>query len=232
MIEFDTSIPGWESFFQNEKTVQILRDISEKLEEDTICPHPDAIFRAFKETPLDTVKVVIMGQDPYPRVEDAMGMAFSVPNKRPIKQSPSLMNIYKELMDDIIDVHIDIKRDGTPRGNLRCWAIQGVFLINSALTTKVGAPNSHTTIWKKFTKHLMEWIARERNVVVILWGNKAQEYRGYFDERKHRIIKGVHPSPLSATKGFFGSRPFSRCNEYLQEMGHEPVDWSVRKISQ
>jgi uracil-DNA glycosylase len=193
---------------------------TEKTQGKTIYPPGPFIFNAFNTTPIDKIKVVILGQDPYHGPGQAHGLCFSVQNG--VSPPPSLINIFKELHEDI----------GIPipdHGNLTKWTDQGVFLLNASLTVRAGDPMSHSKIgWATFTDTVIKKISDEReNVVFMLWGKFAQEKRVLIDEKKHLILRSVHPSPLSAHGGFFGCRHFSKANEYLMRQGIDPVDWSL-----
>lgn len=192
----------------------------EKSQGKTIYPPGSLIFNAFNTTPLDQVKVVIIGQDPYHGQGQAHGLCFSV--QYGVPPPPSLVNIFKELNDDI---GIAIPK----HGNLTHWAEQGVFLLNASLTVRAGEPMSHARIgWAQFTDAVIRKISDERkNVVFLLWGKFAQEKRVLVDEKKHLILRSTHPSPLSAHTGFFGNRHFSTTNEYLADHGIDPIDWSL-----
>jgi uracil-DNA glycosylase len=185
-----------------------------------VYPRPSNWFAAFEHTPFDKVKVVILGQDPYHGVGQAHGLSFSVPQGVP--PPPSLLNIFKELQTDI----------GIPRpqhGSLNKWADQGVLLLNSVLTVREGQAASHQKRgWEEFTDQAIYALNEKReHLVFILWGSYAQRKGQFIDRNKHLVIEGVHPSPLSASRGFFGSHPFSRCNEYLVKHGKTPIDWSL-----
>ncbi|MBL7746216.1 MAG: uracil-DNA glycosylase [Chitinophagaceae bacterium] len=193
---------------------------TEKSQGKVIYPPGSVIFNAFNTTPFDKVKVVILGQDPYHGPRQAHGLCFSVQNGVP--PPPSLINIFKELQDDI----------GVPvpnHGNLTHWAEQGVFLLNASLTVRAGEPMSHAKIgWAEFTDTVIKKISEgKKNVVFILWGKFAQEKRVLIDESKHLVLRSVHPSPLSAHAGFFGCKHFSKTNEYLASKGIDPIDWSL-----
>lgn len=194
--------------------------LEDKYENGRVFPPRDEIYTAFELTSFENVRVVILGQDPYHGERQSHGLAFSV--NEGIKIPPSLRNIYKELEDDL-----GIKRTG---GSLKDWAAQGVLLLNTVLTVDAHEANSHRGLgWEKFTDSVIKVVSEElENVVFILWGKPAQKKEALIDGSKHLIIKSVHPSPLSAYRGFFGSRPFSRTNEYLEENGRTPVDWSER----
>jgi uracil-DNA glycosylase len=190
----------------------------EKAQGKIIYPPGSLIFNAFNTTPFDKVKVVILGQDPYHGPGQAHGLCFSVPNG--IAPPPSLVNIFKELREDIGILIPD-------HGNLTHWAEQGVFLLNASLTVRAGEPMSHSKMgWAEFTDTVIKKIAElKKNVVFLLWGKFAQEKRVLIDETKHLILRSAHPSPLSAHAGFFGCRHFSKTNEYLMHNGIDPIDW-------
>ena len=193
----------------------------EKAEGKTILPKGSLWFNALNSTPLEKVKVVILGQDPYPTIGHAHGLCFSaMPEVKPLPKS--LINIYKELQDDL-----GINNFHTPY--LQPWAEQGVLLLNAVLTVEAGKPNSHQGRgWEKFTDKIIEIVNREcDNVVFILWGSYAQKKGASIDTTKHIIIKSPHPSPLSAYRGFFGSRPFSRTNSFLISKGKEAISWQL-----
>lgn len=193
---------------------------TEKSQGKTIYPPGPLIFNAFNTTPLDKIKVVILGQDPYHGPGQAHGLCFSVQSGVP--PPPSLVNIFKELQED---TGVTIPN----HGNLTHWAQQGVFLLNASLTVRAGEPMSHSKIgWADFTDHVIKKISdKKEHVVFMLWGKFAQEKRTLIDENKHLILKAAHPSPLSAHAGFFGCRHFSKANEWLASKGIDPVDWSL-----
>lgn len=187
---------------------------------NTLPPH-ELWFRAFELTPFDKVKVVILGQDPYPTKGHANGLAFSVnPNVQPLPAS--LRNIFQEYCADL---HLPHPRNG----DLTLWAERGVLLLNTILTVEEGKPLSHKGLgWEKLTIEVVRTLSEyRRNLVAILWGNNAQQYRGLIDEDRHKVLASPHPSPLSAGRGFFGSRPFSRANAYLVSKNIEPIDWRL-----
>ena len=195
---------------------RFLRD--EKAAGKRIYPPGGQIFRAFELTPFDNVKVVILGQDPYHSAGQAHGLSFSVAHG--VMPPPSLQNIYKELQADLGLAH--------PRhGNLESWARQGVLLLNACLTVEDGRAGSHQGKgWEPFTDAVIAALNRERqNLVFILWGRKAQDKGAVIDRERHLVLTSAHPSPLSASSGFFGSRPFSATNSYLELHGIKPVDW-------
>lgn len=184
----------------------------------TILPASGDILNAFDLTPLENVKVVIIGQDPYPTKGHAHGLAFSVTGgTNPLPKS--LVNIFRELKDDTGIIRTS--------GDLSDWAEQGVLLLNTALTVVEKAPGSHSKIgWNGLVRDVITAInTHQENVVFVLWGNHAQKYGMYIDTNKHHIIKSPHPSPLAAHRGFFGSKPFSKVNEYLVEHNGEPIKW-------
>lgn len=191
--------------------------VKQEYKEHTCYPKGKNIFKAFELTPFDQVKVVLLGQDPYHGEGQAMGLCFSVPNG--IVYPPSLRNIIIELKND---TGIELKS-----GDLTPWAKQGVFLLNATLTVRAHQAGSHQKKgWETFTDSVIHKISEEKeHVVFILWGSYAQQKINLIDTRKHFIIKSVHPSPLSAHRGFFGSRPFSLTNEYLTSKKIEPIQW-------
>jgi len=194
--------------------------IEEKSNKKLIYPPGSLIFNAFNKTPFNEVKVVILGQDPYHGAGQAHGLCFSVPDG--VKIPPSLRNIYKELNTD---VDFEIPKSG----NLEKWAEQGVLLINATLTVRDSEAGSHQKKgWEIFTDNVIQTISDEReNVVFILWGNYAQSKESLINTDKHLVIKSVHPSPLSASRGFFGSKPFSKTNLFLEKNGISLIDWKL-----
>ncbi|QJF24163.1 uracil-DNA glycosylase [Mammaliicoccus vitulinus] len=211
----------WQEIFHNIKSEHDFSEMESFLEKayqnKTIYPDKENIYQAFDLTPLDRVKVVVLGQDPYHGPKQAHGLAFSVqPNG---KFPPSLRNIYKELEADI-----GCQRE-TP--HLQDWAKEGVLLLNTVLTVEAHQAHSHKNIgWEIFTDEIIKSVSRELDdVVFILWGKPAQSKIKLIDTERHHIIQSVHPSPLSAYRGFFGSKPFSKTNEYLIASGKEPINW-------
>ncbi len=183
-----------------------------------VYPKGSMIFNAFEKTPFDKVKVVILGQDPYHEPNQAHGLCFSVNDGIPLP--PSLQNIYKELEDDL----------GVPprvSGNLEHWAEQGILLLNATLTVQAHKAGSHQNKgWEEFTDAVIHKIAEEKeHVVFILWGSYAQKKGSFIDPFKHCVIKSPHPSPLSSYRGFFGSKPFSKTNDYLIQTSQTPIKW-------
>ncbi len=185
-----------------------------------IFPPADDIFNAFHLTPLSQVKVVILGQDPYHNVGQAHGLCFSV--RKGVDVPPSLVNIYKELHDDL---GCEIPNHGC----LTKWAKQGVLMLNTVLTVRAHEANSHRGIgWEEFTDAAIGALnSQDRPIVFILWGSPAQKKARMLNNPNHLILKAPHPSPLSAYRGFFGSKPFSQANDFLKEHGLEPVDWQI-----
>ncbi len=202
-------------YFEN--LVKILH--KEKKEGKTIYPPGGLIFNAFELTPFDSLKVVILGQDPYHGMGQAHGLSFSVPDR--VTPPPSLKNIYKEIEDDL---NIRLNKNG----NLESWARQGVFLLNAVLTVRAGEPTSHGNIgWDKFTDAVIKTISdKKEEVVFLLWGNYARSKRELIDRNRHYVLEAPHPSPL-ARGAFFGCRHFSKCNEYLSSHGKVPIDWTL-----
>ncbi len=185
-----------------------------------IYPPNNRIFSAFNSTPFENVKVVIIGQDPYHGQGQAHGLCFSVPIG--VKTPPSLVNIYKELKNDL-----GIKIP--PHGNLQKWADQGVLLLNAVLTVENDKAASHQNKgWELFTDAAIRSLnEHHKNLVFILWGSYAQKKGSFIDRNKHYVVESVHPSPLSAHRGFFGSKPFSKTNNYLFSKGLRPIDWEI-----
>ncbi len=186
-----------------------------------VFPPGPLIFRAFNETPFAAVKVVLLGQDPYHSFGQAEGLSFSVaPGQR---LPPSLQNIYKELEADL---GVQMPRN---YGCLTSWAQQGVLLLNAYLTVREGEPASHSQSgWATFTDAAIRKLSEERdNLVFLLWGNFAQQKQQYIDQTKHLVLKTVHPSPLSAHRGFLGSKHFSQTNTYLVDHNISPIDWKI-----
>ena len=188
-----------------------------------IFPPADDIFNAFHLTPLHEVKVVILGQDPYHNDGQAHGLCFSV--KPDVDIPPSLVNIYQELHDDL-GCYIP------NNGYLTKWAKQGVLMLNTVLTVRAHQANSHRGMgWEQFTDAAIRILnAQDRPIVFILWGSPAQKKAQMLNNPKHLILKAPHPSPLSAYRGFFGSRPFSQTNEFLVKNGLEPIDWQIENV--
>ncbi len=193
---------------------------SEKKKGKVIFPPSQLIFNAFNLTPINKVKVVVIGQDPYHGVGQAHGLSFSV--QKGVKTPPSLKNIYKELKEDI-----DFKIP--EHGNLEKWANQGVFLLNAMLTVEAHKAGSHQKKgWEEFTNSVIKTISEQRkHVVFLLWGNFAKSKAELIDHNKHLILESAHPSPFSAYNGFFGNKHFSKTNEYLIQKEISPIDWQI-----
>ncbi len=189
----------------------------EYLSGKAVYPAPANIFNAFNLCPLDKVKVVIIGQDPYHEPGQAHGLCFSVLPPTPIP--PSLVNIYKEIENDL-------GRPSKTHGDLTSWAEQGVLLLNATLTVQAHLAASHAGKgWEQFTDAVIRAVAKQENIVYMLWGAYAQRKAEFVNPEKNLILKSVHPSPLSASRGFFGNHHFSSANEYLTEHGKIPIDW-------
>lgn len=186
----------------------------------SIFPHGNHIFNAFNSTPFENVKVVILGQDPYHGAGQAHGLSFSVQHGVPLP--PSLQNIFKELVSDI-------GCEYPKSGDLSHWAQEGVLLLNTLLTVRSGEPFSHKERgWERFTDQVIRTLNEEReHIVFILWGAPAGKKASLIDATKHLILKAPHPSPLSSYRGFFGSKPFSRTNDYLKSMRIVPIEWCL-----
>ena len=198
---------------------EVLDKVKKEYKQKVIYPEMDKIFNAFKLTSFENVKVVIIGQDPYHGEGEANGLSFSINNG--VKITPSLRNIFKELNSDL-----GIERKNT---DLSGWAKQGVLLINAILTVEKDKPLSHKSFgWQKITDYIIRYISdNKENVVFILWGKESQAKINLIDENKHYIIMSNHPSPLSASRGFFGSKPFSKTNNYLKKNNQSVIDWSL-----
>lgn len=190
-------------------------------ERETVYPSMYDIFNAFKATPYNSARVVILGQDPYCRPSQAHGMCFSV--KKGVRLPPSLRNIYREITDDL-----GVKMGES--GYLMPWAKQGVLLLNTILTVREGQPMSHRGYgWEIFTDEVLRKLdAREKPLIFLLWGTPARKKRMFIDMTRHRVLEAAHPSPLSAHYGFFGCKHFSAVNEILESWGEKPIDWRIR----
>ena len=218
--------PSWKEALKNEFAKTYFLEIVTflKIEKNAgkiIYPPGALLFNAFNQTPFNKIKVVIIGQDPYHNPGQAHGLSFSVPNG--IKPPPSLVNIYKEIQQDL-----GIAMP-SGYGNLTRWAEQGVLLLNAILTVRANEPASHAKIgWMNFTDAVITKISDEKKgVIFLLWGKFAQEKQLLIDETKHFVLKAAHPSPFSADKGFFGCKHFSKANELLTNQGLTPVDWKL-----
>ncbi|MEE1312472.1 MAG: uracil-DNA glycosylase [Lachnospiraceae bacterium] len=217
----------WAKYLQPEYKKPYYKELYLKVNEEyrthQVFPPADDIFNAFHLTPLKNVKAVILGQDPYHNDGQAHGLCFSV--KPPVTPPPSLVNIYQELHDDLgcyIPNH----------GYLNKWAQQGVLMLNTVLTVRAHQANSHRGIgWEEFTDAAIRILnEQDRAIVFILWGRPAQMKEKMLTNPHHLILKAPHPSPLSAYRGFFGSKPFSQTNAFLEEHGVEPIDWQIENI--
>jgi uracil-DNA glycosylase len=215
--------PSWKAALEDEFGKDYFKDLSEFVKGEyghaIVYPPPKHIFRAFELCPFDTVEVVILGQDPYHGPGQANGLCFAV--NEGMALPPSLQNIFKELESDI----------GKPlahrSGDLERWARQGVLLLNATLTVRARTPGSHQGRgWEEFTDAVIRVLSEKKeHLVFILWGNYAREKGKSIDWSKHEILESAHPSPFSASHGFFGSKPFSKANAYLAEHGRKPIDW-------
>ncbi len=219
MIDEEWKAVLWEEF-QASYFDQLKSFLVEEKKSYTIYPPGKEIFSAFNLTPFSKVKAVILGQDPYHGAGQAHGLCFSVP--RGVMQPPSLKNILKEMADDI---NINIPT----HGNLSAWAEQGVLLINATLTVRAHQAGSHQGRgWEQFTDAVIHHLSQQKeHLVFFLWGNYARNKKKLIDPAKHLILENVHPSPLSAHRGFFGSKPFSQANNYLSSHHIPPIDWQI-----
>ncbi|WP_315080286.1 uracil-DNA glycosylase [uncultured Clostridium sp.] len=209
--------------FEKDYYLKLRKNLAQEYKTKTIYPDMHNIFNALHYTAFDDVKVVILGQDPYHGPNQAHGLSFSV--NPGVRIPPSLLNIYKELKDDI-GCYIP------NNGYLKKWADQGVLLLNTVLTVRAGEANSHKNIgWQIFTDNIIKVLnTREKPIVFILWGNNAIRKEELITNPKHHIIKSVHPSPLSASRGFFGSKPFSKTNEFLKNDNETSIDWQIENL--
>ena len=210
-----------EEEFKKEYFIKLINDVRKEYKTKTIFPRKDQVFNAFRYTPYKNVKVVILGQDPYHGVGEAEGLSFSVPLD--IRKPPSLVNIFKELHDDLgcsIPNH----------GSLHSWAKEGVLLLNAVLTVVKDHAASHQGLgWETFTDNVIKLVnEKDEPVVFILWGRYARSKKKLITNPKHFVIESAHPSPLSAYNGFFGSRPFSKTNKYLESKGINPINWEIK----
>ncbi|MDD7738785.1 MAG: uracil-DNA glycosylase [Lachnospiraceae bacterium] len=209
--------------FSKEYYRKLFQTVGTEYRNYTVYPPADDIFNAFHFTPLEQVKVVILGQDPYHEPGQAHGLCFSV--KPDVEIPPSLVNIYRELESDL-GCYIP------NNGYLEKWARQGVLMLNTVLTVRAHQANSHKDIgWEEFTDAAIRVLAdQDRPMVFILWGKPAQRKKAMITNPAHLVLESAHPSPLSAYRGFFGSRPFSRTNEYLESSGLTPIDWQIENV--
>lgn len=216
--------PGWKAVLQEEFDKPYFRELAARLHAEkrdgrVIYPPGPLIFNAFELTPFESVKVVLIGQDPYHGPGQAEGLSFSVPHG--VRIPPSLQNIYKEISDDL---GVDMSHKD---GSLRGWAEQGVFLLNAILTVRSGEPTSHSAIgWAQFTDAVISTLSQRREgLVFLLWGNFARSKRALIDTSRHYVLEAAHPSPL-ARGAFFGCRHFSQTNALLASRGLSPIDWT------
>lgn len=221
----EQSIHTWQELLADEKKQPYFKNILQFLEKEKnagkiIYPKSADIFNAFKYTPFSEVKVVILGQDPYHGPNQAHGLCFSV--QKGVTPPPSLKNIFIELHQD---VGVNIPKHGC----LEAWAKQGVFLLNTVLTVEAGKAHSHANIgWERFTDKVISIINEQKTgVIFLLWGTPAQRKMQLIDKQRHHVLTAVHPSPLSAHRGFFGCRHFSKTNTLLRQMGKPEIDWRL-----
>lgn len=223
-VEPDVKIEAsWKAVLKDEFGEEYFKKLREFVKNEyqhgIVCPPPKNIFRAFELTPFDKVEVVILGQDPYHGPKQANGLCFAVSEGVPLP--PSLQNIFKEIESDL----------GQPlknrTGDLERWAKQGVLLLNATLTVRARTAGSHQGKgWEQFTDAVIRVLSEKKeNLVFILWGNYAKAKGAHIDREKHFVIESAHPSPFAAHSGFFGSKPFSKANEYLTEHNKNPIDW-------
>jgi len=211
---FEQMHPTWQNWLRQAESQ--LKEIEVKLQNQDVLPARENIMRAFQNDPLK-IRVVILGQDPYPTPSVAIGLAFAV--SKETKTPRSLVNIYKELFDDL-------GITASPDASLEIWQDRGVFLLNSVLTTLAHKPQAHENMgWQKFTSLALSTLAKNQKVICLAWGAQAQKLAKSVEELI--VIPAAHPSPLSASRGFFGSKPFSQANSQLEALGMEPIDWSL-----
>lgn len=215
--DWDTILAGE---FEKEYYLNIRRFLAAEYKNYTVYPDMYDIFNALKFTPYSNVKAVIIGQDPYHEPNQAHGLSFSV--KKGVEIPPSLVNIYKEMESDL-----GIKPPS--HGNLSTWAKEGVLLLNATLTVRAHIANSHAAIgWQTFTDNIIRLLNESYDpIAFLLWGANARRKKEFITNRRHLIIESAHPSPLSAYRGFFGSRPFSKINTFLEKNGRAPIDWHI-----
>ena len=215
--------PSWAEKLKDEFEKQYFTDLTsfvkKEYKEGIVYPVPKNIFRAFDLCPFDTVKVVILGQDPYHGVKQANGLAFAVENSQAVP--PSLQNIFKEIANDLNASLVHMS------GDLSQWAEQGVLLLNATLTVRAHNAGSHQGKgWEEFTDAVIRTLSEEReNLVFMLWGNYAKQKGAHIDRSKHLVLEATHPSPFSANNGFFGCKHFSKANSYLISHSETPIDW-------
>jgi uracil-DNA glycosylase len=223
-VDFQLIENDWRGFIEAECQKEYFTELQNRIDMEyrtkSIFPQKDEVFNSLKYTTYENVKCVLLGQDPYATRGFAHGLAFST--KLGVSIPKSLRNIYKELNDDL-------KCYCPNNGYLKKWAVQGVLLLNTILTVEEGKPNSHKGYgWEKLTDKIISAVNEKKTpVVFLLWGNNAREKKALINNPRHLIIESAHPSPLSANRGFFGSRPFSRTNKFLIDNGIEPIDWQI-----
>lgn len=215
---------SWQEFIEAEKQKPYFTELTKKVEsarsKTTVFPEKEEVFSCFTKCPLEKTKVVILGQDPYHSAGQAHGMSFSV--RKGVKFPPSLRNIFKELNEDLgVEV--------PPHGFLEKWSEQGVLLLNTTLTVEEGKPASHADFgWREFSKNVLEFLNEsKRPIVFVLWGMHAQKVGLAISNERHLKIESAHPSPFSARRGFFGSNPFSKANEFLRKTEQSEIDWRI-----
>ena len=213
----------WELFYKQEKEKPYFKTLAIKVnqmrKDGLVFPKEEDVFSCFKYSALDQTKVVILGQDPYHNINQAHGLSFSVLTK---DFPPSLQNIFKELVDDMAVTY-------PKTGNLTKWAKQGVLLLNTVLTVNAHNANSHKGFgWETFTEHAIKLLnEQQRPIVFVLWGSSAKKYKSLLNNPYHLVLESVHPSPLSVYRGFFGSKPFSKTNQFLVKHQVKPIDWDL-----
>ena len=218
---------SWEDFFNKQTKQAYFQELEKFLQQEQqiycpdlqLYPPPNLVFNSLNQCPLEEVKIVLLGQDPYHNVGQAMGLSFSVPED--VKIPPSLKNIYKELQNDL-----GIE---TPQhGDLTKWSQQGVLLLNSALTVRQHCPNSHAKYWTPFTDNLIKYLSDQGDIIFILWGGYAKKKKKLINTDRNYILEANHPSPLSCNRGgFFGCQHFSQCNQLLEKMNKKPIQWEL-----
>ncbi len=224
MVQFGND---WDQLLADEFLKPYYQKLREFLKQEysthVVYPHMNDLYNALKWTSYEATRVVILGQDPYHGPNQAHGLAFSV--KKGVEIPPSLLNIYQELHDSL-GCYIP------NNGYLEKWARQGVLLLNAALTVRAGMANSHRGRgWEEFTAHIIKLLnARKDPVIFLLWGSNAREKKQYITNPRHYVFESVHPSPLSASRGFFGCGHFKRANEVLKKLGKPPIDWQIENI--
>ncbi len=216
--------PGWNQLLKNEFNAsyfkELLKFIEKEYQTTTVFPPYESIFSAFEKTPLNQTKVVILGQDPYHGIGQANGLSFSVNEGIPVPKS--LQNIFKELESDV-------GISSLKNGDLSDWARQGVLLLNATLTVREGEAGSHQNKgWEQFTDSVIQLLSQDKkHLVFLLWGNYARQKKSLITPNKHLILESAHPSPLAAYRGFFGSKPFSKTNDFLIKNNITPIDWKL-----